>query len=597
MSYLQDIKEEVQNFAEVISQALHVETEIIDENWDVIGATSGMFQDPLVEWNDTNSKITRHIFNTKRALILADPGKNHLCSDCTEKENCYYKAGLYYPILLKGKVYGVISLVAFDEEQQQSLMKSKVSFMRFTSKMADLLASKIKERLMMEEVTRTNEYLNTIITSVHEGIIACDNAGRITCFNDTAEKKLGISKNEAIGSHIRQIVPNSLLLTALHKEISLSEQSIDYKSRSGQSLSLVSNVTLVSKDGKILGAVESFNTDENLFRIAQKLMGAEEASSFKEIIGTSQVMRDVKARANRVAKGPSTVLITGESGTGKELFARAIHNASQRADKPFVAVNCSAIPDNLLESELFGYDTGAFTGAKAGGKPGIFEMTEGGTIFLDEIGDMPANLQVKLLRVLQERVIQHVGGVNLIPVDVRVIAATNKNLLEQIALGEFREDLYYRINVIPLTIPPLRERPSDIPLLVNYMCSKYAAILNKEIRGVSLDAVRLLESYSWPGNVRELENAIEYAINYTENGNAITKSSLPHWLISEDKRASEALNGEKGAKKMLAEMEKSQIEALLNAYGTDLEGKKKASAEMGVSLATFYRKLKKYGLS
>ncbi len=588
MSYLEQIQTEVQQFAEVISEALHVETEIVDDSWKVTGATCRVFQAPVMEWNNTNSKITRQVFETKRALILSDPGKNQLCAECTEKDRCFYKAGLYYPILLHGTCYGMISLVAFNEEQRSNIMNNSYSFMKFTSKMAEILAAKIQELIIIEELSSTNEYLKTIISSVHEGIIACNTEGLITCFNETAEQKLGIVAADALGRQITEAIPDSLLCHALKERASIFEKSTEYQAADGSLLHLISNVTLVKKEGELLGAVESFNTDESLFRIAHRLLRGDDAASFANIIGQSRVMRDAKSAASAIAKSPSTVLITGESGTGKELFARAIHNAGLRSDNPFIPINCGAIPDALLESELFGYEGGAFTGAKASGKPGIFEMAEGGTIFLDEIGDMPLNLQVKVLRVLQEKTVQHIGSAKEIPVDVRVIAATNQDLSAKIKAGTFREDLFYRLNVIPLTIPPLRERKEDIPLLVHFLCSKYAQILNREMKGLSKDALDLLYQYDWPGNIRELENAIEYAINYTFDGGIINASSLPRWLSQPKPQTTDTSTEQRS--------EREKIKSLLQTNGKSLEAKRQIAEFLGISLATLYRKLNKYGL-
>ena len=594
MGYLYEIQTEVQHFAEVISEALNVETEIIDENMAVVGSTSyntldyEARQSYPTEWDNSNSQISKHLFETKRPLVLADPGENPLCRSCTERNQCYYKAGLYYPILLKGTCYGVISLVAFNEQQRENIMKNSFPFMKFTRKMAEILASKVQELIVKEELSSTNEYLKTIISSVHEGIIACNTEGIITCFNDTAEKKLGIESSFALGRQISMVVPESLLPSALKSRSSIYENSVEYHSADGLPIHLVSNITLVQKDGHLLGAVESFNTDESLFRIAHRLLNTDTSASFQNIIGDSEVMREAKLRAGAIAKSPSTVLITGESGTGKELFARAIHNASLRSESPFISINCSAIPDALLESELFGYDGGAFTGAKASGKPGLFEMAQGGTIFLDEIGDMPLNLQVKLLRVLQEKTIQHVGGIQAITIDVRVIAATNQDLPGKIKKGEFREDLFYRLNVIPIVIPSLRERSQDIPALAAFLCDKYAPVLNRKITGISEEALRILYQYQWPGNVRELENAIEYAINYTFDGEVITAGSLPAWLARHSEPPS-SISMEKLS-------EREQIKSLLLTSGSSLEAKRQIAEILGISLATLYRKIKKYGL-
>lgn len=604
MSDLTDIKKEVQQFAEVISEALHVESEIIDENYEVVGNTSFVFQGDRNDWSDSNSKLCRHVFETMRPLVLSDPGKNQLCSDCIERDSCFYKAGLYYPILLEGQCRGVISLAAFTETQKQSLLENSYSFMRFTSKMAEILASKIHEKEMQRRLLRANEFLQTTLSAVHEGIIACDAEGVVTCFNDTAQHLLGIPKEQILGTPLADTLPDAALLTALTQKKNLVEHHVQYPAKEGGPLQLVSNVSLIRQGGSILGGVESFNTDASLFRIAQRLLSNDDAASFSTIIGESSAMQAVKGQAAAVAKSPSTVLITGESGTGKELFARAIHSASLRNDAPFVAVNCGAIPDTLLESELFGYEGGSFTGANSGGKPGLFEIAQGGTVFLDEIGDMPLALQVKLLRVLQEKTITRIGSAKEIPVDVRIIAATNRNLREKITGGSFREDLYYRLNVIPLHIPPLRSRTEDIPLLVNHLCRKYAQILGRSIDSITEDALQLLLRYPWRGNVRELENAIEYAINYTFAGSSITASALPAWVHTNTNAEASALNaaGEGGAGDVRLHLspqdiiEKQRLSEYLAEKGTSLAAKKEIAASLHISLATLYRKIKKYQL-
>lgn len=590
MSYLNQIKTEVQHFAEVISEALNVETEIIDKDWAVVGTTSYALETYPMEWTSLNAKITRRVFDTKRPLVLENPGIDPLCQGCSEQNHCFYKAGLYYPILLNGHCHGIISLVAYDEEQRTNIMNNSHSFMKFASKMADILASKIQELIVKEELNKTNEYLQTIISSVHEGVIACDVNGIVTCFNNTAEEKLGISANTAVGKPVSSIIPNSLLLEALNTGRPIFESSVQYRGAADNPVHLISNITLVNKDGQLLGAVESFNTDESLFRIAHRLLHDDSSFSFGNIVGDSDLIKEVIVCASAVAKSPSTILITGESGTGKELFARSIHNASLRSDKPFVAINCSAIPDALLESELFGYEGGAFTGAKAAGKPGLFEIAHGGTIFLDEIGDMPLALQVKLLRVLQEKTIQRIGASKSVSIDVRVISATHRDLREQIKVGQFREDLFYRLNVIPITIPPLRDRAEDIPLLVDFFCNKYAPILNRKISGISSEALTALCTYNWPGNIRELENAIEYAINYCYDTESITLKSLPDWVIDNGKA--------KPIKTTLAykHPEEQLINDYINTFGASLDAKRQIAQTMGISLATLYRKLKKYGI-
>lgn len=312
-------------------------------------------------------------------------------------------------------------------------------------------------------------------------------------------------------------------------------------------------------------------------------------TSFGDMIGNSPAMQKVKQRAAQVAAGNSTILITGESGTGKGLLARSIHKESSRADKPFIAVNCAAIPETLLESELFGYKEGAFTGASKNGKVGKFQLADGGTLFLDEIGDMPMHLQVKLLTFLQDRQIDPIGSNKPIDLDVRVIAATNKNLEEMVKSNEFREDLYFRLNVIPIHIPPLRERLEDFEFLLAHAIRKFSNQLNKPIDSISPEALKALTSYQWPGNVREIENIIEYAVNM-ENSQQIQLSSLPDRVLHEISTSTFPSTGT--LKERLSFSEKIILSDTLKQTGSSLEGKRKAAKILGISESTLYRRLR-----
>lgn len=585
------IQKDVQSIAEVIAAALKVETEIVDDENRVLGATGRIRGLLLTQRTDTH--INQYVIRKTRPFVLTNPGHDRLCQPCAEKEECFYTGGIYYPINVKEKCHGVISLVSFNEYQKNILLSNQSSFLDFTGKMADLLAMKLQETLMMDELSRVNEYLEAIINSVSEGIISCNQDGIITCFNKTAVKIFGISKDEAIGKPISSVLPETLIHNALAEQRSFFAEKIHCKNTHGETINLISSATIVKRNKTVVGAVESFSEEEKIFRAAYRLSSRDNITVFDNIIGTSTIMQRIKDSAAKVALSSSTILITGESGTGKELFARAIHSASHRAKEPFLAINCSAIPDSLLESELFGYDQGAFTGAKQTGKPGKFELARAGTIFLDEIGDMPLHLQAKILRVIQEKVVQRVGGTKNIAVDVRIIAATHHNLKELIAKKQFREDLYYRLNVIPLTIPPLRERVEDLPVLIAYFCRKYSTILNKVIRGVSTEAMQILQAYPWPGNVRELENAIEYAINFCPQGDLITSEYLPSWLFGS---VAAAGTTEEYYRTKLESNERQILLEALQTMGTDLEGKKKIADKMGISLSTLYRKLRKHNL-
>jgi transcriptional regulator with PAS, ATPase and Fis domain len=310
---------------------------------------------------------------------------------------------------------------------------------------------------------------------------------------------------------------------------------------------------------------------------------------FKDIIGESPVMQETLEKAKRFAKGPSTILVLGESGTGKELFAQAIHNASDRKNGPFVSVSCGAIPGELIQSELFGYVEGAFTGAKRGGRSGKLELASGGSIFLDEIGEMPLHLQVNLLRVLEERAIVRVGDNKVIPVDVRIIAATNRSLYEEVSKGRFREDLFYRLNVISIIIPPLRERTGDVTLLTQHFVDRISRKVGKHVRNIEPAVFATLEGYRWPGNVRELANALEYAINMVQ-GEDLLLAHLPPYL---KKKQAEKFVPEDFDIIPLDLMEKKAIQNALVYFAGNIT---KVANALGIGRNTLYDKMRKYGI-
>ena len=301
-------------------------------------------------------------------------------------------------------------------------------------------------------------------------------------------------------------------------------------------------------------------------------------------------MRDLKDSIQKIARTNSNVLILGESGTGKELFAHSIHDASLRKKAPFVCINCGTIPENLIESELFGYEEGSFTGAKKGGKKGLFHAANGGTVFLDEIGDLPAALQVKLLRVLQNKEIQKIGSSVSEPINIRVIAATNRNLSEMIGNGSFRLDLYYRLNVVTLQIPPLRERKDDLPLLINQIIHRLGK--REAIREVTIssDCINVLKNYHWPGNIRELENVLERAVNFVDTDGKIRIKHLPEKIVGTTSFTMQAVCTMKEA------VEQAEKEAIQRALLYNNNAKTKAARQLGISRTTLYEKMEKYSI-
>lgn len=321
-----------------------------------------------------------------------------------------------------------------------------------------------------------------------------------------------------------------------------------------------------------------------------KVSGGREVIKVEDIIGQSQAMVQLKNRIKKIASSSSTVLITGESGTGKEVIARAIHCESDKNTNPFIAINCGAIPDALLESELFGYVRGAFSGADPNGRVGKFELANNGIIFLDEIGDMPLYLQVKILRVLQERKLVRIGSNHLIDLDIRVIAATNKDLKKLIKENKFREDLYYRLNVIPLKIPPLRERKEDIELLMEMLIKKYNGLFGKIVHKIDKECKDILIDYPWYGNVRELENAVEFMINMADDSGIVTMDMLPANIVENKNFQGHGMNIDEDIRP-LKDVEKDYILRALDIYGHDTKGKRLAAERLGIGIATLYRKL------
>jgi two-component system response regulator AtoC len=375
-------------------------------------------------------------------------------------------------------------------------------------------------------------------------------------------------------------------------------------------------VILITAHGTVDSAVEAikkgaqdyvtkpFDSDE-LMPIIEKALRTEEkgrtnlhedaAGRFK-IIGQTARMHKIYALIEKVARSPTTALITGESGTGKELVARALHEHSDRMDAPFIQVNCGAIPESLFESELFGHEKGAFTGAVAS-KPGKFELADGGTLFLDEVGELPKDMQVKLLRVLQDGQFERVGGVRSMTVDVRLIAATNRVLETEVKEGRFREDLFYRLNVIPIQLPPLRERADDIPLLVEHFIAKFNKRLNTEVEGVSPDAIAALLAHSWPGNIRELENLIERSVLLTED-TILTMGDLPGLTPTNLGRVEAPPDAEEmGLKEYVrvytTKLERARIQRVLEEEDSNVT---RASKKLGISRKSLQMKMKDYGL-
>lgn len=633
---LDSIKDSVQEVAEAISAVLHVDVTIIDNSFKRIAATGDYKK--LIGSKIPSKCLFEYILKEKKPLyIKRNPTREDeylpdlVCNTCEAKDTCTEFATVGYPIMKNEDVVGIIGINVFDEKQCDIISKDFNSMIVFLNKLSTLLVGNIIYKDTIKNLEIQKEETNHIIDSLNDGILCIDNNGFVKYLNRKGEKLLDVSEASIKNNHVNTVLPD-LNVGLLGREF----QGKAFNFHSKKQSFLVKSSPIIWSGERVSNIVQ-FNKKSDEVRAAYKLLGGSNIVRFEDIIGESNSIKNVKVMAKSIAKTDSTVILRGESGTGKELFARSIHYESHREEAPFIAVNCASIPDNLLESEFFGYEGGAFSGARREGQIGKFELASGGTIFLDEIGDLPLHLQPKILRVLQEHSFRKIGGKEEIYVDVRVIAATNKNLEAMVKNGEFREDLYYRLNVIPIYLPSLKERGEDIFLLSKYLLSKFCCRFNMKAKQISQEVKEIFNTYSWPGNIRELENVIEYAVNIAKE-EVIGIKSLPVNFINKKRYLLEEINSDstnisgsmkniqneesnlslerviesninvvgnnigleaiksKGLKSTVEEFEKSILLEMINTYGNHGEGKNKIIEALDIDLSTLYRKLKKYNL-
>jgi PAS domain S-box-containing protein len=430
-----------------------------------------------------------------------------------------------------------------------------------------------------------------LLDYIPDGVFTVDDQWRVTSFNRAAEQITGIPREQAVGRRCCDVFRASIcenhcaLKQTMATRRSVANKVVYIVDARGQKIPIsISTAMLKDEQGKIVGGVESFRDLRVVEALHREL---EQQNSFADIIGRGAAMRQLFKNLPIIAESDSTVMITGDSGTGKELVARAVHYLSRRKNRKFVAINCAALPDNLLESELFGYKAGAFTDARKD-KPGRFAVAEGGTLFLDEIGDISPAMQVRLLRVLQERIYEPLGSVESVKSDVRIVAATNKDLKMLVDSGKFREDLFYRIHVVPIRLPSLRDRREDIPMLIDHFIARFNRLKGKDITAVSDEAMVCLMQHDFPGNVRELENILEHAFVLCQGG-VIERCHLPQPLAGNEESVKRSSFG---TGLTLERMEQQLIADALRRYNGN---KQKAAQELGINASTLFRKLKKSG--
>jgi sigma-54 dependent transcriptional regulator, acetoin dehydrogenase operon transcriptional activator AcoR len=442
-----------------------------------------------------------------------------------------------------------------------------------------------------DKLYKAYRYSNALLENMSDGLISIDTNGIITEINSRGAEIFGVNPARSKGRHIEQVcAARSPMLKALTQGEEYENREIIIE-RVGRKI--YSSASLLRDDcGGVIGAVAVFREIDSRQPHKRATVLHSHCYTFEDIVGESPALSAAKEWARLAADSPSTVLINGESGTGKELFAQAIHNASPRRERQFIALNCAALPENLIESELFGYEEGTFTGAKRGGQAGKFEVADGGTIFLDEIGDMALTVQAKLLRVIQEKKVSRIGSASEKPVNIRIIAATHKDLQAEVALGNFRQDLYYRLNVLGMRIPALRERTEDLGLLMGHLVQKLGVKLGRSELKIADGFLQKIESHSWPGNIRELENALERAIIRSGKLGVLTADLLDFSCAPQPQKV--AVESKPAGLTSLRDAEKQLICDALTFYEGNIQ---KASTKLGIGRNTLYRKMKEFGIS
>ncbi|WP_199257214.1 sigma 54-interacting transcriptional regulator [Pantoea sp. BAV 3049] len=586
-SALMLIQSTILNFSSLLANVLRMEVEVVDNHLIRIAGTgpygSGFGCPP-----QNNSHLLRNVIETQKEVVIVDSRFNPLCAACQNRDSCKERAFIGVPILGPQRCLGVISLIAVNNEQHHRLSENAEMFAQYIWHVSRLLVANLSSA---QQKTPKNEAIwPLLLSNIDQGVIVRDRDCKVRIINDRALELLHLARESVLG--------RTLTVEPVSRQKEPSEGHIQHRVRLEEWQNVLTGQ--LHHTGQQSLFLLAFHQSASLAALPED----DDPPGIERLVGQSLAMKKLKRLIMRIASSPSSVMILGESGSGKEVVARAIHRLSKRHDKPFVAINCAAIPENLLESELFGYVKGAFTGASPGGRPGLIQSASSGTLFLDEIGDMPLSLQARLLRAIETREVLPVGASRPVPVDIRIISATHQNLQGFISASRFREDLFYRLNVIPLELPPLRERGEDVELLLHYFLNYHSLRIGCTYPGVSQEVVRLLQSYRWPGNVRELSNLVEYLVNIVPDGEMIDSALLPpvfhaastletrETAVVKLLRAGDCLHDEEGGAN-LKSMEKTIIEEALQRC----RNKKQVADELGIGVATLYRKIKKYHLT
>lgn len=571
MTQLESVRSGIEHFVSAAAEAFRVEAAVFNQESSLFFCTPTYLKK---KGNAVHYTFIQDVI-VNGSVLVTEPGKMPSCIGCRFNEHCPSTMEILCCIHSGTKVAGVISFTSFTKEGQKRISENTDIYLNAITKLSSLIGEYLQQFSGDSTAADTEKLIESLMSLCEQPLLLTDPNGVVLRYNQLADKILKFCNVSS--TSLRQIFSEDMA-----RRITSGNDLFEKKASIGENTAKVTTRSIYSQN----------HLHSILVRLSNEFYeNLPESGAFERLIGSSHAFVHIQNLIKRVADSPTPILITGETGTGKELVARSFHEQSRRNKYPFVAINCSSIPENLFESELFGYEEGSFTGAKKGGKMGRIEMAQGGTLFLDELGEMPLSVQPKLLRVLQEYELERVGSTKKIHLDIRIVAATNRDLREMIKEGKFREDLFYRISVINVKLPPLRDRKEDIiPISLNYL-ERLKTKMTTPLRTISHEAEQAFLSYSWPGNIRELQNVVEYAANLCDS-DTLTLADLPEHM----RGLEECPDTEKQKETPLPDSQEKQILDLLSTYGHTLEGKKKIAADLGISLRTLYRKLNKMNL-
>ena len=571
MTQLESVCSGIEHFVSAAAEAFRVEAAIFNQQSSLFYCTPTYLKK---KGNTVHYAFIQDVI-VNGSVLVTEPGKMPACIGCRFNEHCPSTMEILCCIHSGTDVAGVISFTSFTKEGQKRISENTEVYLNAITKLSSLIGEYLQQFSEGSAAADTEKLIESLMSLCEQPLLLTDPNGVVLRYNSLADKVLKFCNVSS--TSLRQIFSEDMA-----RRITSGNDLFEKKASIGENTAKVTTRSIYSQN----------HLHSILVRLSNEFYeNLPESGAFERLIGSSRAFVHIQNLIKRVADSPTPILITGETGTGKELVARSFHEQSRRNKYPFVAINCSSIPENLFESELFGYEEGSFTGAKKGGKMGRIEMAQGGTLFLDELGEMPLSVQPKLLRVLQEYELERVGSTKKIHLDIRIVAATNRDLREMIKEGKFREDLFYRISVINVKLPPLRDRKEDIiPISLNYL-ERLKTKMTTPLRTISHEAEQAFLNYSWPGNIRELQNVVEYAANLCDS-DTLTLADLPEHM----RGLEECPDTEKQKETPLPDSQEKQILDLLSAYGHTLESKKKIAADLGISLRTLYRKLNKMNL-